>query len=163
MKRSALLISVVSVGLLAGCGSSSSHPSSGAPTKSATPASSASSSGALTLSETEFKITPAAPHAAAGKITITVKNNGTIPHALAVQTPSGLKRTPSISAGGTATLTIDVSKAGTYTFYCPLSNHRALGMQGELVVGGASGSGGSAPATTSTSGGGGGGGYMSSY
>ena len=38
----------------------------------------------VSVSETEFKITPAGPSAAhAGKITITVKNDGTIPHAFA--------------------------------------------------------------------------------
>jgi uncharacterized cupredoxin-like copper-binding protein len=100
----------------------------------------------------EYKITPAtASVAKAGKITITMKNDGTITHSLAVQTPSGVVRAGDIAPGSSATLTVDASKAGHYTFYCPIDGHRQMGMQGTLVVGsggGGSSGGGAAPAST---------------
>ena len=169
MRRLTLLVPFALVALLAGCGSSSSSRSSAAPaaapTSSSAAAPSGSTAGGVTLTETEFKISPASPTVAnAGKITITVKNSGKVTHALAVQTPSGLVKTGPIAPGATATLTVDASKAGNYTFFCPIDGHRKLGMQGTLAVGSgasASGSSGSAApaATTSTSGGGGGGSY----
>lgn len=171
MRRLTLLVPIALVSLLAGCGSSSSSSSSSAPATSSSSSSSSAAApsggtgGKLTLSETEFKIAPASPTVAkTGKITITVKNSGAITHALAVQTPSGLVKTGPIAAGATATLTVNAAKAGKYTFYCPIGNHRMLGMQGTLVVGsGASASSGSTgsatPASTGSSSGGGGGSY----
>jgi uncharacterized cupredoxin-like copper-binding protein len=120
-------------------------------------------SGGLTLSETEFKITPKNPAvASAGNVAITVHNNGKITHALAVQTPSGVVKTGPIAPGQSATLTVDLSTAGTYTFYCPIDGHRTLGMVGALKVAGGGSSAGSAsggaasggagvPTTTTTS------------
>jgi plastocyanin len=114
----------------------------------------------VTLSETEFKITPANPSVSStGKITITMHNTGTITHSLAVQTPAGVVRARDIPPGGSATLVVNAAKAGHYTFYCPIDGHRASGMQGVLAVGsagGGGGGGGGAAATTSSSSSGGG-------
>lgn len=150
---------IVAVGaVVAGCGSSS---SSSTTASSAAPATTTSSSSApaaggsaVTLTETEFKISPASKTAATGaKITITVKNSGTTAHALTVETPSGPVSTSDIAPGGSATITVNASKAGHYTFFCPIDGHRKLGMEGVLIVGGASASasGGVAPATTASS------------
>ena len=159
MTRFAILAPLALAAVVAGCGSSSSSSSgasnvSAASTSTSAPAAAPSSStggGQLTLSETEFKITPANPSVAhTGKITITVKNAGAVTHALSVQTPSGTVSTAHISPGGTATLTVDVSKPGHYTFFCPIPGHRQAGMQGVLVVGGAA-AGAASRSTTSTS------------
>ena len=159
MRRVAQLAPFAVAALLAGCGSSSSSSSSSAPassSSSAAPAASGGGGNALTLSESEFKITPANPTVAkTGTITITVKNTGAVTHALAVQTPSGIVKTGKIAPGATATLTVDASKAGSYTFFCPIDGHRAAGMQGVLVVGSgsaaASGAASSSSSSTSTS------------
>jgi plastocyanin len=97
-------------------------------------------------------------------ITITVTNAGSITHALAVQTPSGVVKTGSIAPGATATLKVDATKAGRYTFFCPIDHHRQSGMQGVLVVGsaGAAGTSSAAPPTT-TSSSGSGSGMVSGY
>src|ERR1035437_7652678 len=142
MRRISLLAPFAVAALIAGCGSSSS--SSWGPTTSTSSAAAAPASGAggqVSLSETEFKITPDGPAVPkTGTITITVRNNGQITHALAVQTPSGIVHTAHIAPGATATLMVNVSKPGKYTFYCPIANHRMLGMQGTLTVGGGGGS-----------------------
>jgi len=154
-RRLAVLTPFLVAAVVAGCGSSSSSSSS-APASSNAAASSggsASAGNAITLSESEFKITPAAPTVSkAGTITITVKNAGAITHALAVQTPSGVVKTGSIAPGATATLKVDATTAGRYTFFCPIDHHRQSGMQGVLVVGSAGGASSSpAPATTTSS------------
>ena len=134
MRRLAIIAPFLVAAVVAGCGSSSSS--------SKTAAASASPSGGggqLTLSETEYKITPASPTVADnGTITITVKNTGAVVHALAVQTPSGTVSTGKIAPGASATLKVNASKAGRYAFFCPIPGHRAAGMQGALVVGSAS-------------------------
>jgi uncharacterized cupredoxin-like copper-binding protein len=142
MRRLAVFAPFVAAALLAGCGQASSTSSSSAPA-----AASPSSSGTqVSLTESEFKITPASPTVAqAGKVTINVKNTGQFTHALAVQTPSGVVKTGDIPPGASATLTVDAAKAGSYVFYCPLHNHRQQGMQGTLAVGTAA-----APPTSST-------------
>jgi uncharacterized cupredoxin-like copper-binding protein len=158
MRRLAIVAPLVV--LLAGCGSSASTSTS---TTTAPPAAASSTStsssiaagapaGSLTLSETEFKITPKTDTvASAGKVTITVKNNGKIVHALAVQTPAGVVKTGNIAPGATATLTVDLAKAGSYTFYCPIDGHRGLGMVGTLTVGGGGGSASSGGASAASS------------
>jgi uncharacterized cupredoxin-like copper-binding protein len=152
-RRLAVLAPFAVAAVLAGCGSSSSNSS--APASSSNAAASTGAAGAgggVSLSETEFKITPATPTVAkTGTITITIKNTGAITHALAVQTPSGIVKTGSIAPGSTATLKVDASKAGHYSFFCPIDHHRAAGMRGVLVVGSASGGASSAPATSTSS------------
>ena len=157
MLRISLLAPFAVAVLIAGCGSSSSTssaaPSSAAAAKTtssaAAPASGAG--GHVSLSETEFKITPAGPAVMKTEtVTITMRNSGQITHALAVQTPAGIVRTADIAPGATGTLKVNVSKPGKYTFYCPIANHRMLGMQGTLTVAGGAG-GGAAPAVTHSS------------
>ena len=158
-------LGVVVVGMAlvgTGCGSddSGSSGSSGGSTSS----SSASSAGAnaVRISETEFKLDPAdAKVAKAGKVTFEVRTDGKIVHALEVEGPGDEAETDSIDPGRSATLTVDLSKAGTYEMYCPIGNHEAMGMKGKVIVaGGGSGS----PASEDKgsdddSGGQGGGGY----
>jgi uncharacterized cupredoxin-like copper-binding protein len=154
MLRISLLAPFAVAALIAGCGSSSSTSSSvtSSSAAAATSTSSATSAGGnVSLVETEFKITPATPAVSkTGTITITVKNSGKFTHALAVQTPAGLVHTAHIAPGATATLTVNATKAGKYTFYCPIGQHRMLGMQGTLVVGGA-GAATPAPASSTSS------------
>ena len=156
MPRIAMLAPFAVAALIAGCGSSSTTtnaPKTATPAATKTPVSTAG--GQVSLSETEFKITPAsAAVSKTGTITITVHNTGKVTHALAVQTPSGLVRTSAIAPGASATLKVNASKAGSYTFFCPIDHHRMLGMQGTLVVGGsgaASGGAAAAPTTTTSS------------
>ena len=90
----------------------------------------------LTVSEAEFSLAPAqARIARAGMVTITVRNRGTIQHALAVHGSSGEVRTAAIAPDGTAKLTVDLGTAGSYQWFCPLDGHRARGMRGTIVVG----------------------------
>lgn len=139
MRRLAIIVPFALAAVIAGCGSSGGGSSAASASNAAAGSGSSASGGQLTLSETEFKITPAnATVAKAGTIAITVKNSGAITHALSVQTPSGTVSTGKIAPGKSATLKVNATKAGSYTFYCPIHGHRAAGMQGVLVVGSAS-------------------------
>jgi len=70
-----------------------------------------------------------------GRISIVFNNpNGSIaPHAVAIEGHGVDKDGKIVTAGHKSTLTVTLKK-GTYTFYCPVGNHRAQGMVGKLVV-----------------------------
>ena len=84
---------------------------------------------------TEFKFSPANPTIAkAGTVTFSVANEGQAPHALEVEGPNGEAKTGTIEPGKSEDLEVDLGKAGTYEWYCPIGNHREQGMEGEVKV-----------------------------
>jgi len=114
----------------------------------------------VSLTETEFRITPSTPAVARpGTIAIRVHNHGTVTHALAIEGPNGIIRTADIPPGGSATLTVRITQAGRYAFFCPIDGHIRLGMHGVLIVGHPSSSSSGPPVTTPTTPGSGGGIY----
>ena len=81
--------------------------------------------------ETEFKIALPSTQLKAGKITFQVKNEGKIPHDLAVKQTGD--KTALIPAGGTAELTVTL-QPGTYLLYCTVPGHEAAGMKLDITV-----------------------------
>ena len=133
---------------LAACGSdsndnsSSSTPSASTPRTSTTGKTSTAAAGggggggasALAVSETEFKLTPANPTVKAGTVAIKVANNGQITHQLEVEGPSGEVRSAVLEPGQSDTLKVKLNKAGRYEWYCPIDDHKQMGMEGEITV-----------------------------
>ena len=78
---------------------------------------------------------------------------------LEVEGPKGEAKVHAIQPGSSATLKVDLSKPGTYRFYCPIDGHRKLGMAGQVIVGGGGKSSSSGGGPAPSGGGGGGGGY----
>jgi uncharacterized cupredoxin-like copper-binding protein len=83
------------------------------------------------VSESEFKITLGSTDLKAGEITFDVKNDGKIPHDLAIKGTSD--KTELIPAGGTAELKVTL-KAGKYELYCAVPGHEAAGMKLNITV-----------------------------
>ena len=83
------------------------------------------------VSEAEFKIMLASTDFKAGEITFEVKNDGKIPHDLAIKGTSD--KTKLIPAGGTAELKVTL-KAGKYELYCTVPGHEAAGMKLNITV-----------------------------
>jgi uncharacterized cupredoxin-like copper-binding protein len=107
------------------------------------------------LSATDFKFTPASPTVAEpGEVTFVVTNDGDTDHALEVEGPDEEQETDTIAPGDSAELTVDLSEEGSFEMYCPIGNHKEMGMEGEVVVGSGSGGG-----DSDDDSGGGGGGY----
>jgi plastocyanin len=92
---------------------------------------------ALTAKESGgLSFAPAALQAKAGAVTLALSNPGgnSAPHAIAIQ-GAGVSESGQIAQpGGTSSVSVTL-KPGTYTFYCPVGNHRAQGMEGTLTVG----------------------------
>jgi uncharacterized cupredoxin-like copper-binding protein len=85
---------------------------------------------AVEVVESEFKIVTSKDFKA-GEITFDVRNDGKIPHDLAIKgTP---KTTKLIPPGGSAELTVTL-KAGTYELYCTVPGHEQAGMKLSITV-----------------------------
>jgi uncharacterized cupredoxin-like copper-binding protein len=146
MTAQRLSIAVLAAGALAvaGCGSDDNNDNGGGSAskdKSAQPAAPSGGGSAVKLSATDFKFTPSDPSVKkTGTVTFTVANDGQTTHALEVEGPGEEKETSDIAPGKSATLKVDLSKDGSYEFYCPIDGHKQKGMKGEIKVGGGSGS-----------------------
>jgi len=136
MRRIALLLGVCLA--LAGCGGGSGS--------NASENGSSSSAGApqqtVKISEKEFSLDPSKVNVAkAETVSFQVTNNGQIAHALEIEGNGLEQETETIEPGQTATLTVHLSKDGSYELYCPIDGHKDKGMEGDLTVGGSSGGG----------------------
>jgi plastocyanin len=136
------LTGVATVGVLAACGSSDGTAGSPAPTpvtSSAAPADPSSSAPAKTgkpiaVTETEYKIAMGSTSLSAGTYTFDVKNAGHTGHALTVDGPGVEDQTTGlIEPGQSGTVTVTLAK-GTYDVYCPVGDHKAMGMDESLTV-----------------------------
>jgi len=70
-----------------------------------------------------------------GTYTFRAINDGQTVHALEVEGPGIEEETEDIQPGETAELTVELPELGEYELYCPVGNHRGMGMEGALQVG----------------------------
>jgi plastocyanin len=125
--------------LFAGCGGDDDEPAAAGnestPTAAATEeagggastlAIEADPSGENAFTETELTAT-------AGQVTIEFSNTSDTPHAVEIEGNGIEEETETVTAADAPPLTVDL-QPGTYTFYCPVGNHRADGMEGTLTV-----------------------------
>ena len=123
--------------LLAGCGDDEEEPAATqgeAPAQTQTETQAAPGGGEATrVVLTDFEIDPATPTAQAGEVTYEVVNEGQAPHALEIEGNGVEEETATLSPGGEATLTASL-EPGEYEWYCPVGNHREMGMEGTLTV-----------------------------
>jgi len=104
----------------------------------------------VAVTESEYKIAVAPASLKAGTYAFVVHNKGKLTHALDIGGPGlATVKVPAIAPGKTRTVTVKLG-GGTFTLWCPIPGHAALGMKRTLTVAG-----------TPASSGGGGGGYGS--
>jgi plastocyanin len=70
--------------------------------------------------------------ASAGTVTVAFDNPSSVPHGVEIQ-GNGVEQSSDIVTGSNTSFTVEL-KPGRYTFYCPVGNHRAAGMEGTLTV-----------------------------
>lgn len=140
MRRITWLIALVlAAGVLtaAGCGDDEdSGGGSGGGTGTESSSSSGSSAGGETLTVTAdpggaISWDKSELSAKAGKVTLKLVNESSVPHAIEVE-GNGVEEETETVTGKDAEVTIDL-KAGEYEFYCPVDNHRET-MKGTLTV-----------------------------
>ena len=89
------------------------------------------------INERDFSLDPARislPES--GVYTLHVVNRGQTTHALGVEGVGVEEETPELAPGESADLKIDVDE-GDYDMYCPVDDHKGMGMEGRIVVAGA--------------------------
>jgi uncharacterized cupredoxin-like copper-binding protein len=127
---------VATTAVLAGCGGDSGNqvPSGGGAEKGSPPK--AGSVTVLNVRETEMKLEPENPEIEKpATVQFKIKNAGRAPHALEVEGPKGEVETRPIKPGQSDTLSAELTEPGKYTWYCPVGNHKDLGMRGTITVG----------------------------
>jgi plastocyanin len=125
--RPAFLLSAAVLGL-AGCGGGESDEADAG----------GGGGGANEITLADYSIDPARIDVdEAGEVTLSVRNDGDVAHALTI----GDQSTGTLGPGETAQLTVDLG-AGTYRMLCPVGNHSEQGMEGTLIVAGGGAGGG---------------------
>jgi len=141
MIRSLATLAAVLVLALAGCGGDDESSSSGGGAATSTPASGSGGGGGgggeqLALSapaDGSLKFDKSKLDAKAGTVTIDFDNlSDSTPHAVEIE-GNGVEEKSDTVTGAKTSVTADLD-AGTYTFYCPVGDHRAEGMEGTLTV-----------------------------
>ena len=84
----------------------------------------------MSYSPNEIRATPGQ------QLRVTLINKGKEEHNIEFELPEGDKELESpVQPGNRATLSLQApQKAGTYTIYCPVKNHKEKGMTGKLIV-----------------------------
>jgi plastocyanin len=129
------------------------------------PAGASSSPTVVKAVETDFHIALSKSTFSPGRYTFVAQNKGGVTHSLEITGPglSGAKA-KNIAPGQSTKLTVTFKK-GAYDIFCPIPGHKAMGMNVDIVVGGAATAGsntsrgGGGTSTTSHSGSSGGYGY----
>lgn len=134
------MMALIAIVLLAACGgdAATATPSTAAPTAASSDVAPSDSGSAATINATlrEWAIDLSQTEVAAGKVTFSVTNQGTMAHNLTVQDSTG-KNIGATSnfrgSDGAQTLTVDLT-AGTYTLICSLPGHAQRGQMIQLTV-----------------------------
>jgi uncharacterized cupredoxin-like copper-binding protein len=121
---------------IVGCGGSSDDNStSNAATPASTSGGASGAGGSVDLTATDFKFDPSDPTVKSGEVTFNLKNNGQVTHSLEIEDVNGkdVELEGDVSPGSSGTLKANLAP-GTYEFYCPVDNHKEMGMTGEITV-----------------------------
>ena len=130
MRRIAVLAASAALALAA-CGGDDNEPA-------ATPAATEATGGGATLKISadpngEKKFTESALTTDAGNVTVEFDNPSQLPHAVTIE-GNGVDATSATVTGDNApAIKVDLAP-GEYTYYCPIGDHRAAGMEGKLTV-----------------------------
>ncbi|WP_200865575.1 copper-binding protein [Streptomyces viridochromogenes] len=120
-------------------------PDTTSPTAARTTATSQPAARTVQVRETEFALQLSETTFTPGTYTFVAENAGEVAHALAISGPGvPTTQTGVLEADETAKLTVTL-REGEYELWCPVGNHRQLGMEARIQVG--SGGGTASPGT----------------
>jgi uncharacterized cupredoxin-like copper-binding protein len=133
----ALFVIAVAVAVpIAGCGGGDDDNSTSAETAGATQASTTGGGGqTVDMTAADFKFDPSDPTVKSGDVTFNLKNDGQESHSLEIEDVNGQDQEieGEVSPGQSGTLKVNLPP-GKYEFYCPVANHKEMGMEGEITV-----------------------------
>jgi uncharacterized cupredoxin-like copper-binding protein len=122
---------------LASCGGSSDDNStSNAAAPATTGGGPGGAGGTVDLTATDFKFDPSDTSVSSGEVTFNEKNDGQVTHSLEIEdvTPGHDQELEGdVAPGQDGTLKVNLAP-GKYEFYCPIGNHKEMGMEGDITV-----------------------------
>jgi uncharacterized cupredoxin-like copper-binding protein len=127
---------------LAGCGggdddnSTSADTSGGGATQASTTAGGAGGGGqTVDMTAADFKFDPSDTAVKSGEVTFNLKNDGQQTHSLEIEDVNGQDQEieGDVAPGQSGTLKVNLPP-GKYEFYCPVGDHKEMGMEGEITV-----------------------------
>lgn len=125
MRYTAAIVMIVSVLAVVGCGGDDEEAATTEP-----------AAETFAISMNDFTLSPATVTIdAPGTYTFDATNDGGVDHAFEIEGGGVEEETETVGPGESTSLTVDL-EAGTYEMYCPIGNHRDLGMTGEVTVSG---------------------------
>ncbi len=87
----------------------------------------------INVDGSEFRFNPSTIRVTKGeRVRVVFRNVGTLPHDFVIEGTN--IRTRIISPGETDAVEFIADRTGELTFYCSVGNHRANGMEGDLVI-----------------------------
>lgn len=95
-----------------------------------------STDGTLTVRLTDYRIEPQRLVAPGGRLRITARNAGRLPHNLEIRGEGGRvrMRISTLLPGEAGTERLRLPPGRTWTLYCSIGNHEELGQHGELIT-----------------------------
>src|SRR3954452_16334898 len=133
-------IAGAAVGLLAGavlsaCGGTDGGGGNASSTSTSNSSPSSSAASTVQVQAKDYSLALSPTSFTPGSYTFQMANDGNTTHAIEIDGP-GVEDQKSDDAGpgGSASVTVTL-QAGKYTIYCPVGNHRAMGMQTTFTVG----------------------------
>jgi uncharacterized cupredoxin-like copper-binding protein len=87
----------------------------------------------IDVDEKDFTIELSTMELTPGTYTFVTTNNGQTTHALEIEGQGVEEETEDIAPGDTAELTVTL-EAGEYELYCPVGNHKDMGMKLDITV-----------------------------
>ena len=125
---------------VAGCGGGDDDNSTSADTGGATPATTTGGAGGgagqtVDMTAADFKFDPSDTTVKSGNVTFNLKNQGQAPHSLEIEDVNGQDQEieGEVTPGQSGTLKVNLPP-GKYEFYCPVANHKEMGMEGDITV-----------------------------
>ena len=87
------------------------------------------------MTAVDYRFNPADTSVKSGNVTFNLTNDGQQPHSLEIEDVNGQDEEieGDVSPGQSGSLTVNLPP-GTYEFYCPVGNHKEMGMEGEITV-----------------------------
>jgi uncharacterized cupredoxin-like copper-binding protein len=122
-----------------GCGSSSNDDNTSSAATQAQTTGGAAATGAassVNLTATDYKFDPSDTTVKSGEVSFNMKNDGQVTHSLEIEdvTPGHDQELEGdVSPGQSGTLKVNLAP-GKYEFYCPIDDHKEMGMEGEVTV-----------------------------
>jgi uncharacterized cupredoxin-like copper-binding protein len=120
---------------LVGCGGDDDESGEATEASEAATTEAAGAGGTVNLSGTDYKFDPSDPAVKAGEVTFVLTNDGQTTHSLEIEDVNGgdQELEGDVAPGESGTLKVNLAP-GTYEFYCPVDDHKGLGMEGEVTV-----------------------------